>query len=98
MISFSSSVGLRNVTCSSLTRFAEIFQSKEFGETFPISFLNVKEFLKWFVDADTASPQQVTVVLGTKTESRSAHKSATVFADADGPFPPKRELSRSANF
>lgn len=50
-----------------VTGFVDIFQSREFGEKFQISLLNMKEILKWIVEADTARLQQGLVVLRAET-------------------------------
>lgn len=44
---------------------------------------NMKKFLKWPVEADTASLQQAKVVLKTKAESRRSRKFGTSFAATD---------------
>lgn len=69
MKAFFASCGRRNVSCRLLSESVEIFRRKEFGEKLKISLLSMREYLKWFVKAETAYWQQVLAVLKTKRKT-----------------------------
>lgn len=75
--------GSGKVSRSLLIGFVETFQKNKFREKFQISLLSMNEYLRWVVEADTASLQQVVAILNTKTRGRRSKKSATEFAATD---------------
>lgn len=72
--------GRKNVSSNFHAGLVSIFQSKEFGKRRNISSLNMEEFLRKVVRADTAFSQQIVAVLEAKTERRRLQKFATLFA------------------
>lgn len=76
----------RNVNRSVLTGLVEIFQTKNFDKKLKISSLHTKEFLKWVVEADTATSQQVIGVMTTMMQGRKADSFAFIFAIKNPPL------------
>lgn len=75
-----------DVISSLLTCIVQISQTKELEEMFRTSSLNTVEYLKWGVQADTASLQQKAYVLRTEVERRKAYSYALIFASKDPPL------------
>lgn len=96
MTTLTSLGGRRNVNCSLFTILVDVFGSKAFGKNFRASSINMKEFLRGAVGADTAILQPFVVMLKAKTESRMSRKIATLFPVLYYIFCEKRARSRSA--
>lgn len=96
--SFSSSGGRRNVKRSLLTRFVEIFQTKQFSEKFQISALIVKVFLRWIAEVESALSLFVVAALTRKEKSRRAKILPTVLQVLITLFCAKRKKNSSAKF
>lgn len=86
MVSLSSLGSSRHTIRSLRRRFLKIIQTKESAKIFRISLLDTKEILKWAVEADTASSQQVTGVVRVKLQRRILDSFASISAILDPPL------------
>lgn len=73
----------KNVTRSLLTGFGKSYQTKKLDKKVRISSVITKKIIRWVLRADTASSQQVVVVLKTDMRSRKAVQSPSMIAIAD---------------
>lgn len=90
--------GRRNVSCSLLTEFVDIFLSAESSEKFHMSSLNMRESLRWIVREDSAFLQKVVVVLKVKTKSQRLQNRPLSLHLRTALFCAKRALKRFPKF
>lgn len=83
MTATTSPSGRRKVDGSLLTEFVDIFESKKSGEKLQIFVLNMEEFLRGVLGADTVALQPVLAVTKVRAESQRSRKYATHFAAID---------------
>lgn len=81
----SCSGGRENVDRSPLTGLVEIIQSMKSGEKFQYSLLEMKELMRWDVQAESAYLQQFVVVLKSKIKSRRTQSLLNTFAAMGDP-------------
>lgn len=88
----------RNVNRSPSTRLVNVFCSKQFGKKFRLSSLNMKEFVRWVVEARSAFSQHCVALLKPKSESGKLQKFAIIFAATDELFCAKRGRAGPRSF
>lgn len=84
-VPFSCLSGRKNINQSLDTELVNTSQTEERDRVLQICLLNMNEFLRWLLEEDTTSSQQVMAVVNKETKSRKRQKFATASSATD-PF------------